>query len=981
MRKTLLCGLLVAGAFCAEAQVGRQLWNKPGFDAGTRPDANLLFKKENQGADKEAPYVGPKAAAATTNLPASDYGKRIGYTAHDWQYTTSTGNSVVKLNNNSLGVVWQFGRRFNVGSRQVGFNFRNPQGAWCVDANATMADADSFRFVLAGDNATGVGGPLSHVIIPGTPQYGRTSNQFLLPIDGNSNFRSFTLTFGGGLDSINNATRISDYVFPSADCRPANGLTLNRRGVIAYTPALASDWGNNIYGVTYTNDTVGLGLASFVASGTQNPLAFIKSTDQGNTWTSKIIPNLNRAFGFGSPHTMGGYAIDVKGNQVVIVANVMTTYPNTGFATVLLRSFDGGDNFITQIIDQASINDTNRVFEVGLPGFRACLLNDNHFSVSITPDDVVHITTSRGYLIGDSAAQEFQYGYRNGGFTNRVAGRLMYWNSKMPAGGWVFPNGVDFVDTDRSGTVVFPASASASAPGDYMQSAMSQSQISFDQRGRIYVVYSALVEGTESCCNPKVTRDIYVIASADSGKTWTNPLNVAALAGAEDGVSGGTGATEDAFPTVNRVITADDTLHIFWMTDETSGLQSNGVFAPGYSAANWRMNSIYNYNLHTSAIWARQAGFTFPEAVCSTTSFNVTLTIPSGVSVPAGTVWTVQMDTSRVGWFTPTIRINSTVVNNTVFTLGTSTTNTVGANVISCTIPAGVGVGSHKVRIISNFADPFDISGGQVFYSTGRYDLAVTGGVPGAITAPSTFPAGITSACPGDQLLLTAGTDPTATDYIWTSSVPNLATITPSSNAAFVNFGRQFGPQPVTFTVTPKNGCGNGPAANITINFAPAFLSLAGNQLSAPAGGSNHRWTLNGVPQPQFDGQATITVSTAPTAQGTYCVTATGISCSGCLNVAIQSGIQEANLSTNLNIYPNPAQGAFAVEVKNWIGDNTRASVTVTNTLGQVVAVKDLQTAGSIAEARFSTEGFAKGIYMVRVTSGTQSVTRRVVVE
>lgn len=981
MRKTLLCGLLVAGAICAEAQVGRQLWTKPGFDAGTRPDPNLLFKKENLGADKEMPGMAPKSAARTSNLPTLDFGKRVGYTAHDWQYTTSTGNSVVKLNDGSLGLVWQFGRRGVVGSRQIGFNYRNPQGLWCVDANAAMTPADSFRFVLAGDNALGGAGNLSWHTNPTTlANFGRTRHQFLLPFDGNTSFKSFTVTFGGGLDSVISQTRISDYDFPTAGCRPTNGAPLTRRSAVAYNPSLASDGANTIYGITYTTDTVGLGLPAFVAAGQQNPIAFIKSTDKGVTWTTKTIPNLNRAFGFGSPHTMGGYAIDAKGNQIAAVMNIMTTYPNPGFATILLQSFDGGETFTTKMIDQASINDTSRVSPISVAGFYACLTNDNHFSVKIAANDVVHVTTARGYLIGDSAAQEFQYGYRNGGFVNRAAGRLMYWNSGM-TGSWVFPNGVNFVDTDRSGAVAFPASTSASNPGDYMQSAMSQSVITVDQQGRIYVVYSALVEGTESCCNPKTTRDIYVVASSDGGANWTNPLNVAALAGADDGVSGGAGAYEDVFPVINRTIGADDSLHIFWMTDDISGLQSNGVFAPGYTQANWRMNAIYNYNMHTNVIWARQAGISLPEAACAGSSFNISLYIPNGISIPATTNWTVQLDTSGKGWFTPFVGANNNIAN-TIFTLGTlSATGAPGMYAITCNIPAGVGVGVHKVRVLSNFQDPFDITGGQVFYQTGNYDLAVTGSVPGAVTAPTTNPANLTNVCPGDQIFFTSGTNNLATDYEWTLSNPGIGTIIATDNSALVSFGRNFGPQPVTVSVTPKNGCGSGPVASTTVNYSPIFLTLTGNVLKAPAGGTNHRWTLNGVSLPSSNGIDSIVVSTLPSAQGTYCLTAVGLSCSGCLNVAIAQGLKEANLLTNLNIFPNPAQGSFAVEVKEWQGDFNRASVTVLNALGQIVAVKDLQSAGSIAEARFSTDGMAKGIYMVRVTSGAQSVTRRLVVE
>ncbi len=892
MFRILLTLICIGSVLSANAQVGRGVWYSKAKEKVEAPDRTQLGQLEyKEETNTQLGILSNTYRQKSLGLPNSTFGTRIGFTCHDWQYTNTAPRTVVKLSDGSLGFVWQFGRRSSVLSRQIAHNFRNAQGVWCQNAGSPIASSDSFKTVLAGDNALGGPGFFSfHANPTQLQQYGRTRGQHLLSFNGGLHLKSFGLTFNGGNDSIKSITRISEYDINTPQCRPANGIPLVRRSPVAYNPSLVSDGNNTVYGVTWSNDTLALGASGLAAIGIPNPLVILKSTDKGVTWTNKIIRNLSYQYGFSGVHTMGGYALDVKGNQLAVVVNAFTPAPNQGITTLLLRSFDGGDNFTSQIIDQVSHNDTNRAFQTGIPEMIALYSNDNHFSILIDNNDVVHITSSLGYLICDSLGQKFTHGYRNGGFTNRASGKIIYWNSNMDIG-WIQPNGIDFVDSERDGIIRFPPNATASAPGDYIHSAMSQTNLSMDTRGRLYIIYSSLVEGTENCCNNKVTRDIYVVGSSDGGISWTNPVSLPEMVLQDDGVSRGTGDTEDAFPIANREISADDSLHIFWMADGISGINHNGVFAPGYTSATWWMNAIYHMGVHTNDFWKRTAGILFPQELCANNSapFNVTLSIPDGIQVPQGAVWSVQIDTSRSGWFNSSINHPLPIVNN-IFTIGTFNAVTGPGNYnIPCTLPSTIGKGNYRIRIIASF--PSTVPNGLFpLFSTGRYKIRISSLIPNRGNAIVTNPPNKRVACKGEHILLSGGDfhyNNFTTNYIWTCSEPGLVTLVPFGNAALAVFNEVGNKDSVVFTYTPATACGTAASERYVIRLNKSTITRVGNTLVAPAGLTNRVWTYNGVQLHNYFNATSITLLGTNNENGTYCVFSEGSDCKACVNINI----------------------------------------------------------------------------------------------
>ena len=82
-----------------------------------------------------------------------------------------------------------------------------------------------------------------------------------------------------------------------------------------------------------------------------------------------------------------------------------------------------------------------------------------------------------------------------------------------------------------------------------------------------------------------------------------------------------------------------------------------------------------------------------------------------------------------------------------------------------------------------------------------------------------------------------------------------------------------------------------------------------------------------------------------------------------------------------VSVFPNPTTtGEVTVRVSG-AGNLTAAHATLLNTLGQVVAERTLPVRSGTAEQCFSTAALSKGIYLLRLQAGSQTVVRKVAVE
>ncbi|MCW3120550.1 MAG: Por secretion system C-terminal sorting domain containing protein [Flavipsychrobacter sp.] len=82
------------------------------------------------------------------------------------------------------------------------------------------------------------------------------------------------------------------------------------------------------------------------------------------------------------------------------------------------------------------------------------------------------------------------------------------------------------------------------------------------------------------------------------------------------------------------------------------------------------------------------------------------------------------------------------------------------------------------------------------------------------------------------------------------------------------------------------------------------------------------------------------------------------------------------NTSVALQLFPNPATDVLNVKFN--LAGNEHVRISLIDMLGReagVIANKDMQGAQSIA---YNTAGLAKGMYMVRLQSGTETITRKI---
>ena len=104
----------------------------------------------------------------------------------------------------------------------------------------------------------------------------------------------------------------------------------------------------------------------------------------------------------------------------------------------------------------------------------------------------------------------------------------------------------------------------------------------------------------------------------------------------------------------------------------------------------------------------------------------------------------------------------------------------------------------------------------------------------------------------------------------------------------------------------------------------------------------------------------------------TYCIIAEypdGFSIPECIVVKTDLSIEENE--TSFTVYPNPVNNILYIN-----GGNSEYSYMMYNSIGQVVANGNAQGTGQI-----SVDGMTKGIYFLRLTSGTQVLVEKVVVK
>jgi len=87
----------------------------------------------------------------------------------------------------------------------------------------------------------------------------------------------------------------------------------------------------------------------------------------------------------------------------------------------------------------------------------------------------------------------------------------------------------------------------------------------------------------------------------------------------------------------------------------------------------------------------------------------------------------------------------------------------------------------------------------------------------------------------------------------------------------------------------------------------------------------------------------------------------------------------ETRAVVKADVFPNPSVGGFTTLKVN-AAYSFEANVSVINSLGQVVSQKQVQLSPSVNKITIETEGLPAGVYFVKLSGNSETVTRRLII-
>ncbi len=201
-----------------------------------------------------------------------------------------------------------------------------------------------------------------------------------------------------------------------------------------------------------------------------------------------------------------------------------------------------------------------------------------------------------------------------------------------------------------------------------------------------------------------------------------------------------------------------------------------------------------------------------------------------------------------------------------------------------------------------------------------------------------------------------------ATTYTYSNGTD---VVTPAANDSY------------TVTGTDANGCvsATGAVSTVTVNALPVLTAATNNTLLcvgqtatlSVSGATTYTWNTT---------ENTASIAVSPTVQTTY--TVNGTDANGCSNnttvtqdVSACTGIETLTNDASINVYPNPNNGLFVIEL------TSASKVTVMNALGQVV-IAEIFEAG---KHTVNINNESTGVYFVKVMTNNKQQIIKVIKE
>lgn len=186
----------------------------------------------------------------------------------------------------------------------------------------------------------------------------------------------------------------------------------------------------------------------------------------------------------------------------------------------------------------------------------------------------------------------------------------------------------------------------------------------------------------------------------------------------------------------------------------------------------------------------------------------------------------------------------------------------------------------------------------------------------------------------------------------------------------------------VKMTANMLNGCSDSITKAITINATPKqgyTYTSSGQTVIFTAfepNGTNYLWTFgDGGTAKTANRQHSYSYSKFPSGKYTACLTVTnlaGCSSDSCIEIQITGGMQLFTKKTGINIFPNPNNGSFTIEIKE---PHSSLVLEIYNQVGQIVYFSELNQPNNTVDLNLGN-----GVYLVKVANGENTYRQSIIV-
>ena len=584
MKKLTSLAIIIGISFSINAQ-NRVLWGKmkPNFsEEFYMLDKNKIHYFTGEEMIIPSSRSNTYKTKAITNSALNSV--EIGETNYDLQTNASVARRIINYGDGTLTAVWTVGTNASAmpvpsPDRGTGYNYFDGT-TW-------------FSSVASRLESTRTGWPNIGLL--------KAGNEIIITHDGVAyNFQKGT-----------NATKGSDATWTFAKSNAGYNSSITKEGTIWGRIAIGGSDKNTVHLISCYRDT-----ALPKINGVKTPIIYSRSLDGGATWDINGIT----LPGYDSTRTLSGagdeYTIDAADTNLAIVI------VGIGDDVTLWKSANNGTSFKKLLVDSFPYAPN---YGRLAPSKDTIPTNDGSVTVMLDKNGKAHV------------AYAYSEVWRTGldtGFFAPWSMALMYWN-EITHTLISIPIPMKDIDADNDGkytvgnkTMQVDKKGARYGGG---RSLLCMPSMAMDSMGNIFIVFSLPADG-DSTTDGQNYRDIWVVASQDSGKTWGKVQNMTKTTG-----------IEEAFGSVAKL--ADDYVHIVYQEDDEPGtLLTNGD--------DERINSIRYMKVKTADILSGIVGVeklhpindlfsvsqNYPNPFDKQTSFNINLKKSSSVEVG---VWNV----------------------------------------------------------------------------------------------------------------------------------------------------------------------------------------------------------------------------------------------------------------------------------------------------------------------------------------------------